>query len=67
MYTISDWEFDRKKNTVIEKTITDYDPSTHKMTQKENSNILFMVPKQFSQNNLLVENALYDFYQQYLR
>lgn len=67
VYTISDWEFDRKKNTVIEKTITDYDPSTHKMTQKENSNILFMVPKQFSQNNLLVENALYDFYQQYLR
>lgn len=66
VYTISDWEFDRKKNTVMEKTVAIYDPNTHKMTKKENSNIFYMVPNQFSQNNLLVQNALFDFYQQYL-
>ena len=66
-YTISDWEFDRKKNTVMEKAVTSYDPNTHKMTKKETSDIYFIVPNQFSQNNSLVENALFDFYHQYLR
>ena len=66
-YSISDWEFDRNKNTVTEKKVITYDPKTNKVIQKEDSNIFFIVPNQISQNNLLVENALFDFYRQYLR